>query len=243
MLNILKDISAHLSSFGTLEMIRVKQLGDCVEISGIEASQQFVLIAKTKDKLQDIEDDFGMSNFGRLNYLLTNSEYKTNSKIDIKREQRKGKVVPVKIEFVNEDADFKNTYNFVSSEILKIKVKEFQAQPCKWLCAFAPSVTAINRFKGMAGAFTKEPVFRLRLDNENLIVSFGDDNTDNGEFVFQKGIKVHVDSVSLWPAAAFGAILALDGEKVMHLSNDGAIKIVVDSGLIVYEFSVLAQQK
>ena len=85
MLNILKDISAHLSSFGTLEMIRVKQLGDCVEISGIEASQQFVLIAKTKDKLEDIEDDFGMSNFGRLNYLLTNSEYKTNSKIDIKR--------------------------------------------------------------------------------------------------------------------------------------------------------------
>ena len=95
----------------------------------------------------------------------------------------------------------------------------------------------------MAGAFTKEPVFRLKLDNENLIVSFGDANTDNGEFVFQKGVKVTVDSVSLWPAAAFGAILALDGEKVMHLSNDGMIKIVVDSGLIVYEFSVLAQQK
>lgn len=243
MLDILKDIAAHISPLGTLEMVRVKQMGEHVEITGIEADQKFVLVAKTKDKLDDIEDDFGMSNFGRLNYLLTNPEYRKNPKIEIKREQRKGSIVPVKIEFASEDGDFKNVYNFVGSDILKVKVKEFQSQQPKWTFKFTPSVTAIDRFKGMSGAFTKEPVFRLVLDKEKLIVSFGDENTDNGSFVFHKDVDKQIDSNSFWPASVFSTILTLDGTKTMSLSNDGMIKISVDSGLIAYEFMILAQSK
>ena len=168
---------------------------------------------------------------------------KAYTKINIKKEPRKGKVVPVKVEFENEDGDFKNVYNFVSSEIVKLKVKAFQTQQPTWSVKFAPTVNSAERFKGMSGAFTKEPVFKFRLEDENLIVVFGDDNTDNGSFVFQKGITKKIDSTNFWPANAFGSILLLDGEKTVSMSTDGMIKITVDSGLIVYDFMILAQSK
>jgi hypothetical protein len=243
MLTILKDIAAHISPLATLETIRAVQMGDHVEITGVEAIQQYVLKAKTKDKITDIEDTFGMANFGRLNYLLGNTEYKKNPSIKIIKEQRKGGVVPVRIEFSNEDGDFKNVYNFVSSEIVKLKVKDMEIKQPTWTVEFSPNLISCNRFKEMSGAFTKEPVFRFKVENDNLLVVFGDSNTDSGEFVFQKGIKKQIDCNSFWPAGSFGAILALDGEKTLHLSNDGMLKVVIDSGLIVYDFMILAQQK
>ena len=242
MLDILKDIAAHVSPL-TVDTVRVKQAGDHVEFTGFGADQHYVLMARTKEKLDYIESDFGIANFARLNYLLTNPEYRKNSKIEIKKEQRKGGVIPVKIEFTNEDDDFINVYNFVSTEVVKIKVHEFETALPKWTFTFTPSITSIDRFKGMAGAFAKEPFFRLVLDNEKLAVVFGDSNTDSGYFVFHKDVDKKVDSNSFWPSQVFTSILSLDGTKTISLSNDGMIKITVDSGLIVYDFMIVAQQK
>jgi hypothetical protein len=242
MLDILKDIAAHINPLG-IDMVRVKQAGDHVEITGIGPDQFFMLKARTKDKLDDVESDFGIANFGRLNYLLTNPEYRKNSKIEIIKEQRKDGVIPTKIEFSNEDGDFNNVYNFASTQVVKIKVQEFETMMPKWIFNFTPSVKSIDRFKGMAGAFAKEPVFRFILEKEKLIATFGDEKNDHGSFVFHTDVDKKIDTSSFWPTAVFSAILSLDGTKTMALSSEGMIKISVDSGLIEYDFMILAQGK
>ena len=246
MLTILKDLSAHLSPLGTLETIRVEQDADSIKIIGLEANNQYFLEATAKINAIDIGGVFGMSNFGRLHYLLGNPEYKVNSTIDIKIEPR-GKdqvAVPILIEFSNEAGDFKNVYRFISSSIPSVKkLTELSYTKAKWNTEFEPSLKSVERFKSMSGAFASEQVFKFKLEKEDLIVSFGEANTDSGDFVFHTGIKNKVDTVNYWPAGAFSSILSLDGKKTFRLSPDGMMFITIDSGLIVYEFMILALAK
>jgi hypothetical protein len=46
-----------------------------------------------------------------------------------------------------------------------------------------------------------------------------------------------------WPVAQFQSILALSGDKKVYISNDGAAKITVDSGIAVYNYILPAQSK
>lgn len=246
MLSILKDLSAHLSPLSTLETIRVEQTTDNIEIIGMEQNQHFFLRATAKINAISVGGIFGMSNFGRLHYLLSNREYKTNSKIDIKIEARgkEGLKVPTLIEFNNEDGDFTNVYRFISSAIPSVKkLTELSYTIPKCNNEFEPSLKSIERFKSMTGAFTSEQFFKFKLENENLIIAFGEDNTDSGEFVFHSGIKNKVDTVNYWPAESFNTIFSLDGKKTLKMSTEGALLITIDSGLIVYEFMILALSK
>ena len=68
-------------------------------------------------------------------------------------------------------------------------------------------------------------------------------NTDSGEFVFQSGIKNKVDTVNYWNAESFSTILSLDGKKTLKMSTEGALLISVDSGIINYDFMILALSK
>lgn len=246
MLSILKDLSSHLGPFSTLENIRVEQTTDGLEIIGMERNHHFFLRAKANINAISVGGVFGMSNFGRLHYLLNNKEYKINSKIDIKIEARgKDNVkVPTLIEFNNEDNDFSNVYRFISSSIPSVKkLTELTYTIPKCNNEFEPSLKSIERFKSMAGAFTSEQIFKFKLENENLIITFGEANTDSGEFVFQSGIKNKVDTVNYWNAESFSTILSLDGKKTLKMSTEGALLISVDSGIINYDFMILALSK
>ena len=46
-----------------------------------------------------------------------------------------------------------------------------------------------------------------------------------------------------WPVSQVMAILNLDGDKVMRISDQGAMQIAVDSGLAQYEYILPAQSK
>ncbi len=72
---------------------------------------------------------------------------------------------------------------------------------------------------------------------------FGDANTHGGEFVFQADVKKNISNNFYWPNNIFTAILNLDGDKKISISNEGLVKISVDSGLIKYEYLIPAQQK
>jgi hypothetical protein len=61
--------------------------------------------------------------------------------------------------------------------------------------------------------------------------------------VFQSGVSGVIKNNWAWPVAVLQGILALQGDKVMQFSDDGMLKIIVDSGLIVYEYLLPAQTK
>ena len=61
--------------------------------------------------------------------------------------------------------------------------------------------------------------------------------------MFQDGVSGQLKRSWSYPVAQINAILALTGDKVMKISDGGAAEIIVDSGLAVYSYIILAQTK
>jgi hypothetical protein len=62
--------------------------------------------------------------------------------------------------------------------------------------------------------------------------------------VFQAGVSGSFTKTQWhWPIGVVLAILALPGDKTFKMSDEGASKITVDSGLIEYDYIIPAQTK
>ena len=75
-------------------------------------------------------------------------------------------------------------------------------------------------------------------------IYFGDPNTHAGNLIFASGLSGSFTKTSWhWPINVVLAILALPGDKTFKMSDEGASKITVDSGLIEYDYIIPAQTK
>jgi len=95
----------------------------------------------------------------------------------------------------------------------------------------------------MSAAHNEEPTFNVRTTDGNLVFSFGDASTHAGEFVFQHGVENTLAHTWSWPVAQVQAILGLDGDATMSISDQGAMMITVDSGMVKYDYILPAQSK
>jgi hypothetical protein len=108
---------------------------------------------------------------------------------------------------------------------------------------FEPTVAAIQRLKMQAQANAEEPNFMAKTENGDLKFYFGDHSTHAGNFVFHPGTTGKLARSWLWPVSQFIAIMNLTGDKTVRISDDGAAKITVDSGIAVYEYILPALTK
>ena len=98
-----------------------------------------------------------------------------------------------------------------------------------------------------SAAHSEEPVFNVTTEEtggvNDLVFSFGDASTHAGKFVFQNAVEGTLTHTWSWPVAQVQAILNLDGDKTMSISDQGAMQITVDSGLVKYDYILPAQSK
>ena len=73
--------------------------------------------------------------------------------------------------------------------------------------------------------------------------SFGDASTHAGEFVFQHAVEGTLQHTWSWPVAQVQAVLNLDGDATMSISDQGAMQISVDQGMVKYNYILPAQSK
>jgi len=97
--------------------------------------------------------------------------------------------------------------------------------------------------KLMSAAHSEEPTFNVMTKDNNLVFSFGDANTHAGEFVFQHGVEGSLQHTWSWPVSQVQSILSLDGDLSMSISDQGAMQISVDSGMVKYDYILPAQSK
>jgi len=172
--------------------------------------------------------------------LLNLQEYKENAKLAL---TKKANGSPDGIEFENAASDFRNTYRFMAAEIVNDKLKTPKFKGVTWHIEFEPTVAAIQRLRMQAQANAEEPNFQARTENGDLKFFFGDHSTHAGNFVFHSGVNGQLKRAWSWPAQQFMAIMALTGDKTIRISDDGAAKITVDSGVAVYNYILPAQSK
>ena len=242
MKDILQDIVAHTHSLGFLSLVKVSN-DEGTAIDSMAEDRSVILTATTHNPVSEFTGTFGMPNLDKLALHLKNPEYQKDAKIDVVQAERNGETIPTHIHFENAAGDFENDYRFMNKAIIEEKLKTVKFKGATWDVTVQPSVASIARMKLMSAAHSEEPVFNVKATEGNLVFSFGDASTHAGEFVFQHGIEGTLQHTWSWPVAQVQAVLNLDGDATMSISDQGAMKITVDSGMVKYDYILPAQSK
>ena len=242
MKHILQDVVAHTHALGFLSLVKVSN-DDGTRIDAMADDRSVILSAETLETVTEFEGTFGMPNLDKLSLHLKNPEYKTDAKVEVVTAERNGEVMPTHIHFENAAGDFQNDYRFMNKAIIEEKLKTVKFKGAAWNVSFAPSMASIARMKLMSAAHSEEPTFNVKTVDGNLVFSFGDASTHAGEFVFQHGVEGTLQHTWSWPVAQVQAILNLDGDATMSISDQGAMKISVNSGMATYDYILPAQSK
>ena len=242
MKDILQDVVAHTHALGFLALVKVSN-DEGTQIDSMADDRSVILTATTATPVAEFKGTFGMPNLDKLALHLKNPEYKDNAKIDVVEAERNGELIPTHIHFENATGDFENDYRFMNKAIIEEKLKTLKMKAIPWAVEFAPSMASIARMKLMSAAHSEEPTFNVKTTDGNLVFSFGDASTHAGEFVFQHGVEGSLQHQWSWPVAQVQAILNLDGDVTMSISDQGAMKISVNSGMATYDYILPAQSK
>jgi len=240
MKDILQDIVAHTHALGFLSIVKVTG-GNDTTIDSMAEDRSVIMSATSTHSVA--EGTFGMPNLDKLSLHLKNPEYKDKAKIDVITVERNGETIPTHIHFENEAGDFQNDYRFMSKAIIEEKLKTVKFKGASWNVEFAPSMAAISRMKLMSAAHGEEPTFNVKTVDGDLVFSFGDASTHAGEFVFEHDVDGSLQHTWSWPVAQVQSILNLDGDATMSISDQGAMKISVNSGIATYDYILPAQSK
>ena len=242
MKDILQDIVAHTHSLGFLSLVKVSN-ENSTAIDSMAEDRSVILSAETHTPVAEFKGTFGMPNLDKLALHLKNPEYQKDAKVDVIEAERNGETIPTHIHFENAAGDFENDYRFMNKAIIEEKLKTVKFKGASWTVTCTPSMASIARMKLMSAAHNEEPTFNVRTTDGNLVFSFGDASTHAGEFVFQHGIEGTLQHTWSWPVAQVQAVLNLDGDATMSISDQGAMKITVDSGMVKYDYILPAQSK
>jgi hypothetical protein len=242
MKDILQDIVGHTHSLGFISTLKVTAETDTI-VESMADDRSVVMTAVTHNPVGEFVGVFGMPDLGKLAYHLKNPEYRENATIKVVQAERNGETIPTHIHFENKTGDFKNDYRFMNKAIIEEKLKSVKFKGSSWNVEIEPNMSAIARMKLMAGAHNEETVFKVKTENGNLNFYFGDEATHAGSFTFEYGITGTLAHTHAWPVSQVIAILNLDGDKKLSITDQGAMKITVDSGLAKYDYILPAQQK
>lgn len=243
MKDILTDIVSHTHTLGNIPLVKITGNEAETLIESMAEDRSVIINAKTNSPVSEFLGTFGMPNLDKLSLHLRNPEYKENAKIEVIIAERNGEEIPVSLHFENSTGDFVNDYRFMNQQIINEKLKTVKFKGAAWDIEVEPSLASILRLKLQAQVHNEEPVFQVKTENGNLVFFFGDASTHAGSFVFEAGISGKLKQVWSWPISQVLNILSLDGDKIMKISDAGAMMITVNSGLASYDYILPAQTK
>jgi len=245
MQDYLKDIVQHTNGLGNIDLIKITGTATETLINSVSEDRSVILEARFKNPHPDFVGTFGMPNLGKLKTILGIEEYAKDAKITINTQKNSnGDTVPCGIHFENAAGDFKNDYRYMDANVINDKLKTVKFKGVQWGVDFVPTVAGIQRLRMQASANSEETTFTAKTESGNLVFYFGDPTTHAGNFVFQAGVSGSFTKTSWhWPINVVMGILALPGDKTFKMSDAGASKITVDSGLIEYDYILPAMTK
>ena len=240
MRDYLLDLVSHTYDLGCIDLVKITGTDTETTINGMAEDRSVVLEGQYAHPVADFIGTFGMPNLAKLKILLNLQEYKEDANLKINRKSGGG---PDQLNFENKAGDFKNSYRFMASEIINDKLKTVKFKGANWNIEFTPTMVAIQRLKMQAQANFEEINFQAKTEDGHLKFFFGDHSTHAGNFVFHHDVSGQLKRNWSWPVKTVISILDLYGDKVIRISDDGAAKITVDSGLAVYNYILPAQSK
>jgi hypothetical protein len=240
----LMDLVSHTHDLGCIEFVKITGSENTTDIAGLADDKSVVINAKYNSPVNDFKGTFGMPNLSNLKTLLNIGEYVENAQITVKRQDRNNeKDAPVGIHFTNANNDFNNDYRFMVSEVVNDALANVTFKGANWNVEFQPNEIDLQRLKMQAQAMPEASFFAVSTENGDLKFSIGDHSTHAGNFVFHSQIEGEIKGGWRYPIRQVINILSLVGDKKMFISDQGAMKISVNSGIASYDYILPAQSK
>jgi hypothetical protein len=238
----LQDLIKYVHGVGVFPALHITQTAEGMNISSAAADKTAVVQAETALKIGDGELVYGLGQLELLDYLLKCPEYKENEKITLVNDDD-GKLS--KVVFTNAAGDFTNSYRFMSQTLVETLVKAVKLKDVAWTGTCTPPVASIQRFNMQASANSSEQSFMLKSDADKLVITFGTPATHGGSFTFATGASGKVNGVQQFPVAVFQKILNLSANAKTTTMKvaDGIMCFELDSGLVKYNFYIMALSK
>jgi hypothetical protein len=236
------DLLCHTHTLG-IDLAKI--VGTDVEttVSAIADDRSVIVKGKFKNPNAEFVGISGYPNLGKLKTILNFEEYKKDAVITMTRQNKDGEDVPVAIHFSTANGDFVNDYRLMSKQVVEEKVKSVKFAGATWHVQFEPKVQNIDRLKKQSSANSEQTTFVMKTEGGNLKIYFGDHSSHSGNFVFEEGVSGNLTHGWAWPVKQFLSIMNLPGEKRVHVSDQGAMLITVDSGICDYDYLIPASVK
>jgi len=238
----LNDLISHTVQLGFIDTLKIVGTDKETAITANAEDRTVIISGKLKGPNAEFIGTFGMPNLNKLKTILGFDDYDEHATISMTRQQRDGQDVPVAIHFETKSKDFVNDYRLMSQAIVEEKVKIVKFAGAAWNVQFEPKIVNIQRLKKQANANSESPTFVTKTDGTDLKIHFGDVSSHSANFVFESAISGSLARAWAWPVKQFLSIMDLAGDKKIYISDQGAMKITVDSGIADYEYLLPAQQ-
>ncbi len=237
LLDALKDIVKHTHTLGIVEMVKVIGSSTELKIETKDPDNTVIIYGTMYQPVEGIESTIGLS---RLSVLKGFIGMHDGSDITIVNEMRDSVDTPVSVKF-DDKADFISSYRFMSESMINEQVKVPTFKGASWDVTITPSKAAIVRLNesfGIIGGFEKR--FIVSVDSKGTLkFAVGTGPTDTTVVPFATGVSGNLKNQWTYPLSQVLAILKLAdtaATSTMSFSDQGALKIDVDSGIGKYTY-------
>jgi hypothetical protein len=237
----LQDLISHIHGLSDIDVIKIMGTAQDTSFAAVSQREDGKIVIEGSLSTPDSEfiGTFGMPNLVKLKTILGFEEYDANSNIYTHRDNGIAK----SINFENKNKDFTNSYRLMAESIVVEKVKTVIFKGTTWNIEFDPTVDNIMRLKKQAQANAEENLFKVRVENGELRIHFGDPATHSGNFVFHPQVSGTLASTLQFPVNLVIQILSMVGNKTMRISERGILEITIDSGIATYRYLIPAHGK
>lgn len=220
-------------------VIRVEGDSKSTKYQSVSEDRTVIMTASTESPVDDFSGIFGLSNLALLAGLVGSKSFKgDDATVKVNVENRQGKDVPVSFVFDN-DSGMHGVYRLMSEQGIPAQPKF--AGTTYVVEIDEPSRQKISEFAEMASLFaTQEEKFTPKIVNDDLIFAIGDENSTShaASVKFASKVGSGYNGGFTWPTSQVLTILKLadNSNSSLSLSNDGILKIDIDTGIAKYEF-------
>lgn len=243
MKDYLQDLIQHTYGLGVVELVKIDGTETETTVSALSEDKTVIVTGTFKTPIADFIGTFGMPNLSKLKTILSFDDYDDTSTINVGRGTKEDPDAPARIHFETKTGDFVNDYRLMAKSIVEDKIKKVTFNGASWDVKFEPTVAGVMRLKKQASVHSEDMNFKIKTDNGNLVVYFGDVSSHSGNFVLQAGVTGNLTRSWNWPVKVFLAIMDLPGDKTVSISDQGVALIVVENTISTYHYYLPAHSK
>jgi hypothetical protein len=227
-------------------MIKIVGTEKETKIEAIDDDKTVVVYGSLYQPITELNTTVGLSRLavlkGYLDYPLFDSD---NSSISIDTQLRNEVEVPSEIKF-DSGSNHVASYRLMNEEMINEQIKVPPFKGATWNVTVSPTKTNIrdlSYFNGILGNF--ETTFTVSTKDKKLYFAIGSGPTDRTMFAFAEGLTGELKHQWSWPLNQVISILKMSdsADCKMSFSDQGALKIELDSGVGKYEYILPARQK